>query len=200
MAFRDETEALRAQVQSLEERLREKGESDDQAAQKTVQDLREKVNSQYETIREFNSSVSNLRSELQEAKSEARRVRWEGIFSTWWDWARIAFFFGLGIGVVFFVVYGLLFAEADPAAGFVVSRRHRSAHTTTTCSGQGSSRTCTTSYDPEAWILHVAGDDRVIVREVSEEEWDRTALGSWYCLHPEEGCPSIPPLNDVVEE
>lgn len=205
--YRDETEALRARVQHLEGELaearRDAGRDQNVNAsllKARVESQERTIASQAHTIAEFNKSVASLREDLKDAEARARvSARWNLLYD-WWDKARIAFFFGVGFCIFPVFFYALATMNEGPVAGFVVGRYHRRPRTDTTCSGEGASRRCTTTYTSERWTLHVAGDDQVVVREVPEDEWARTAIGSWYCLRPEQGCPPIPALNDVVEE
>lgn len=195
MTYRDETEALRARIDYLEKELESAGTSDSKA----VETLKKKVASKDQTIREFNQTVASLQADLREATDEAATAKRHAMWSDWWGQAKVAFLFGLGIGTVAFFAYVLLTKHDTPRAGFVVSRHHRSESTNMVCTGSGNSRSCIPVTTPEAWILHVASDDEVSIVEVDHSEWERVALGSWYCL-ADRDCPRIPPLNDVVEE
>ena len=71
--------------------------------------------------------------------------------------------------------------EALPAeaGGVVTDRYHRPAYTTTQCTTVGMNTTCVPIIHPESWSIRVAHDGHERVDSVSEEYWERVAVGDW---------------------
>lgn len=206
MTYRDDREVLREQVASLETRVEELVRERD--------NLRKKI-SDFDFSRSREKASISLqegkkerREELASWKSEAARARRRSWISNLFDKTKefafemkVAFVFG-AFALATYVIFAH-FPTQPFVAGFVVGRHHRAAYTTTstTCTGTGTSQTCTTETQshPETWSLHVADDTRVQAFSVSEDTFNRSAMGSWYCAQ-ESDCPPIPRLDDKYEE
>jgi hypothetical protein len=84
----------------------------------------------------------------------------------------------LGIGLV---VAGVRSCEArlpDYVRGVVTDRYHYDEYTTQQCTTTGTVTTCTPINHPERWEVRVAHDGHERLDDVTEEEYDRTTIGS----------------------